>query len=72
MGDAIKQQFNLGDGADCVIDATGAESCSLTGLHVCGKGATFVQAGISLNDDLNYRNGKGCVECISHLSRLCS
>jgi D-xylulose reductase len=46
IGNEIKQQFNLGDGAECVIDATGAEVCILSGLFVCGKGATFVQAGM--------------------------
>jgi D-xylulose reductase len=45
VGNKIKQQFSLGDGADCVVDATGAEVCTLSGLFACGKGATFVQAG---------------------------
>jgi len=45
VGDKIKKQFNLADGAHCVVDATGAEVCTLAGLFVCGKGATFVQAG---------------------------
>lgn len=45
VGDKIKKQFNLGEGAHCVIDATGAEVCTLTGIFVCGKGSTFVQAG---------------------------
>jgi len=45
IGKQIKEEFKLGEGADCVIDATGAEVCTLTGLFVCGKGATFVQAG---------------------------
>jgi threonine dehydrogenase-like Zn-dependent dehydrogenase len=45
VGDTIKKQFGLGEGAHCVIDATGAEVCTLSGLFVCGKGATFVQAG---------------------------
>ena len=45
IGNRIKKQFNLGEGADCVIDATGVEVCILSGLYACGKGATFVQAG---------------------------
>lgn len=48
IGDEIKEKFGLGEGADCVIDATGAEVCILTGLFACGKGATFVQAGMWL------------------------
>lgn len=47
VGAKIKKQFNLEEGADCVIDATGAEVCTLSGLFTCGKGATFVQAGES-------------------------
>ena len=45
VGDKLKEEFNLGDGAHCVVDATGAEVCTLTGLFTCGKGANFVQAG---------------------------
>jgi D-xylulose reductase len=47
VGENIKREFGLGEGAHCVVDATGAEVCTLTGLYVCGKGATFVQAGAS-------------------------
>lgn len=46
VGEKIKKEFNLGEGADCVIDATGAEVCTLSGLYACGKGGTFVQAGM--------------------------
>lgn len=45
IGEKIKKQYGLGEGAHCVIDATGAEPCILTGLFICRKGATFVQAG---------------------------
>jgi D-xylulose reductase len=45
IGEKIKKEFALGEGAHCVAEATGAEVCTLTGLYVCGKGATFVQAG---------------------------
>lgn len=44
-GNKIKKRFNLEEGAECVIDATGAEVCILSGLFACSKGATFVQAG---------------------------
>jgi threonine dehydrogenase-like Zn-dependent dehydrogenase len=49
IGQKLKQQFNLGDGAHCVIEATGAEVCTLTGLYTCAKGANFVQAGMVSN-----------------------
>jgi D-xylulose reductase len=70
-GNKIKMQFNLGEGADCVIDATGAEVCTLSGLFTCGKGGVFVQAGITyLNQALTIRNGQRCFECIPHQSHL--
>ena len=52
VGEKIKKQFNLGEGAHCVMDATGAEVCTLTGLFVCNKGVTFVQAGEISNPKL--------------------
>lgn len=42
----IKDQFDLGEGPDIVIDATGAQSCIQTGVHLCKKGGTYVQAGM--------------------------
>jgi D-xylulose reductase len=73
VGEKIKKQFNLGEGAHCVVDATGAEVCTLSGLFVCGKGATFVQAGeISLEMHLKLRNGQGRIERFPYCSRLFS
>lgn len=46
VAEIIKQQFNLGEGPDAVIDATGAQSCIQTGLNLCKKGGTYVQAGM--------------------------
>lgn len=42
----IKDQFGLGEGPDVVLEVTGAESCIQTGVHLCKKGGTFVQAGM--------------------------
>lgn len=74
VGEKIKKQFDLGEGAHCVIDATGAEVCTLTGLFVCNKGGTFVQAGeISTRKRyLTIRNGERCIECLSYCSHLFS
>ena len=36
----------LGNGADVVIDATGAEACIQTGIHALRSGGTFVQGGM--------------------------
>jgi len=42
----IKERFNLGEGPEVVIDATGAQSCIQTGVHLCKKGGMYVQAGM--------------------------
>ena len=43
---AIKEQFNLGEGADVVLECTGAEPCIQAGINVAKKGGTYVQAGM--------------------------
>ncbi|GME27835.1 putative alcohol dehydrogenase [Neofusicoccum parvum] len=42
----IVQEHALGDGADVVLEATGAEPCVQAGVHVLRSGGTFVQAGL--------------------------
>jgi D-xylulose reductase len=42
----IKEQFNLGEGADVVLECTGAEPCIQAGINVAKKGGTYVQAGM--------------------------
>jgi len=42
----IKKAFQLGEGPDVVVDATGAQSCIQTGVHLCKKGGMYVQAGM--------------------------
>ncbi|KAK0647866.1 D-xylulose reductase [Lasiodiplodia hormozganensis] len=39
-------ELDLGDGADVVLEATGAEPCIQTGVHVLKSGGTLVQAGL--------------------------
>ncbi|KNG45437.1 d-xylulose reductase a protein [Stemphylium lycopersici] len=43
---AIKEQFSLGEGADIVLECTGAEPCIQAGINVAKKGGTYVQAGM--------------------------
>jgi D-xylulose reductase len=40
------EECGLGDGADVVIDATGAEVCIQTGIWAARTGATYCQAGM--------------------------
>lgn len=42
----IKDKYTLGEGADAVLEATGAESCIEAGIHILKSGGSFVQAGL--------------------------
>ncbi|KAL1885442.1 hypothetical protein Plec18167_000936 [Paecilomyces lecythidis] len=42
----MKERFNLGEGPDVVLEATGAQACIQTGIHLTKKGGTYVQAGM--------------------------
>ncbi|CAK7216564.1 hypothetical protein SEUCBS140593_002913 [Sporothrix eucalyptigena] len=42
----IKAEFGLGDGADVVLECSGAEPCIQLGVYVAKPGATIVQAGM--------------------------
>lgn len=46
----IIEQFDLGEGADACIDATGAEPCIQTCIHVLRKGGVYCQAGMGKSD----------------------
>ncbi|PHH86972.1 hypothetical protein CDD83_9475 [Cordyceps sp. RAO-2017] len=50
---AIRDLAGLADGADVVIDASGAELSIQTGLHVVRMGGTYVQGGMG-KDDVNF------------------
>jgi D-xylulose reductase len=47
---AIKELAGLPDGADAVIDASGAEPSIQTSLHVVRMGGTYVQGGMGKSD----------------------
>ncbi|KAE8379823.1 chaperonin 10-like protein [Aspergillus bertholletiae] len=42
----IKEQFDFDEGPDVVLEATGAQPCIQTGIHLTKKGGTYVQAGM--------------------------
>ncbi|KAL4773353.1 hypothetical protein BDW60DRAFT_215772 [Aspergillus nidulans var. acristatus] len=42
----IKEKFGLGEGPDVILEATGAQSCIQTGVHLVKKGGMYVQAGM--------------------------
>ena len=56
----IKEQFSLGEGPDIVIEATGAQSCIQTGLHLVKKGGMYVQAGMG-RENVNFPITTACM-----------
>ncbi|KAJ6088696.1 hypothetical protein N7486_009957 [Penicillium sp. IBT 16267x] len=42
----MKETFHLGEGPDVVLEATGAQACIQTGIHLTKKCGTYVQAGM--------------------------
>lgn len=43
---SLRDEFDLGDGADVVLECTGAEPCIQAGIFAAKKGGTYVQAGM--------------------------
>lgn len=43
---SIQEMYGLDEGADTVLEATGAETCIEAGIHILKKGGTFIQAGL--------------------------
>lgn len=60
----IKQQFNLGDGADVVLECTGAEPCIQTGVFVAKKGGTYVQTGMG-KEVVNFPITTACIRALT-------
>eukprot|EP00644_Phytophthora_capsici_P015253 jgi/Phyca11/527889/estExt2_fgenesh1_pm.C_PHYCAscaffold_240005 len=48
----IVARFGLGEGADVVIEASGAESCIQTAVHVARNGGSYTQGGMGKTDVL--------------------
>lgn len=46
VAEQMKEQLGLGEGADVVLECSGAEACVQLGIFVARRGATFVQAGM--------------------------
>jgi D-xylulose reductase len=42
----LKQEFDMPNGCDVVIEASGAESCVQTGIHALRLGGSYIQTGI--------------------------
>ena len=46
VANMIRMQFELGDGPDVVLEATGAQASIQTGIQLVKKGGMYVQAGM--------------------------
>lgn len=55
----LRNAFSLPEGADVVVDATGAEPCIETGVHTLRRGGTFIQAGLG-SPRVNFPIGQIC------------
>ncbi|CAI7586116.1 unnamed protein product [Penicillium pancosmium] len=57
----MRIENGLGDGADIVIDASGAEASINTGIHVLHPGGTYVQGGMG-RDEVNFPITLACTK----------
>jgi D-xylulose reductase len=57
LGESIVKQLGLGEGADVVLEATGAEQCIQAGIFACHPGGTYVQAGMGKEASKPNNNG---------------
>lgn len=57
----IIAKCGLGDGADVVIDASGAEPCIQTAVYVARNGASFTQGGMG-KEDIVFPIGVMCAK----------
>ncbi|EAW10868.1 NAD(P)-dependent alcohol dehydrogenase [Aspergillus clavatus NRRL 1] len=59
--DQMREENDLGPGADVVIDASGAEPSVHTGIHVLRPGGTYVQGGMGRNE-INFPIMAACTK----------
>ncbi|KAF2729905.1 GroES-like protein [Polyplosphaeria fusca] len=60
----IKDQFGLGEGADVVLECTGAEPCIQAGVFVARKGGTYVQAGMG-KENVTFPITTACIRALT-------
>ncbi|THY92312.1 GroES-like protein [Aureobasidium pullulans] len=57
--ESLCNTFGFAEGADVVVDATGAEPCIETGVHTLKRGGIFIQAGLG-SPRVNFPIGQIC------------
>ncbi|KAF2093047.1 GroES-like protein [Rhizodiscina lignyota] len=60
----IKEKCGLGDGADVVLECTGAEPCIQAGVFAARKGGTYVQAGMG-KENIVFPITTACIRALT-------
>lgn len=60
MAKELKRTMGLGEGADVVLECSGAEPCVQMGVFAAKRGATFVQAGMG-KENINFPITAVCI-----------
>ncbi|KAG8423959.1 hypothetical protein J3458_000801 [Metarhizium acridum] len=64
VAETIVAEFGLGDGADVVLECTGAESCISAGIFAARKGGTFVQTGMG-PENVTFPITTACIRALT-------
>ena len=64
IGESIVAEYGLGEGADVVLECTGAEQCIQAGMFAVRKGGMYVQAGMG-KENVNFPITTACVRAIT-------
>lgn len=64
LGENIVAEFGLGEGADVVLECTGAEPCIQAGIFAAKKGGTFVQAGMG-KENVTFPITTACIRALT-------
>ncbi|OTA59657.1 GroES-like protein [Hypoxylon sp. EC38] len=64
VAEEIIHQFGLGDGADVVLECTGAEPCIQAGVFGTKKGGTYVQAGMG-KEEVIFPITTACIRALN-------
>ncbi|KAF2137971.1 uncharacterized protein K452DRAFT_328924 [Aplosporella prunicola CBS 121167] len=64
VAEMMKEELRLGEGADVVLECTGAEPCIQTGVFIAKKGGTFVQVGMG-KENVMFPITAACIKALN-------
>ncbi|CAM1509586.1 Fc.00g033250.m01.CDS01 [Cosmosporella sp. VM-42] len=64
VGEEIVARYGLGEGADVVLECTGAEPCIQAGIFAAKKGGTYVQAGMG-RENVTFPITTACIRALT-------